>query len=116
MMSLIRSRSTGELVLSTGSRRSPSPSPSSIFGSGCAEAEPGSQSTNFSPISPCEPTLQLASVFHGVKSAVVDPERDGGLLVGRHVEVRDHAHGDAGDLHVLAGTSVEALSKIARTK
>ena len=52
---------------------------------------PGSHSTNFSPIRPWGRILQLASVFHGVKSVVVDPQRDRGLLVGGHVEVGDDA-------------------------
>ena len=43
------------------------PSPCWIFESCGACAEPGWQSTNFSPMRPCEPILQLASAFHGVK-------------------------------------------------
>ena len=67
MMLLIRSRSTDRSVFVTGSRYWPSPAPRSIFSSSGGGSVPtarfcvGEHSTNFSPISDCGRTWQLAS-------------------------------------------------------
>ncbi len=116
-MLLIRSRSTGELVFSTGRRRSPSPSPSSISRARGAPAVPGSHSTNFSPISPCEPIVQLASSFHGVKSVSSMRSVTAAFLSSRHVQVaRSRRPATPATFTSSPATSVDALSKIARTK
>ena len=67
MTLLRRSRSTAFVVLATGSRYWPLPLPLSIFfsggGAGASTARfcVGEHSTNFSPISDCGRTWQLAS-------------------------------------------------------
>jgi hypothetical protein len=116
MMSLRRSRSTGELVRSTGSSRSPSPSPSRIFASASAELDPGSQSTNFSPISPCAPMWHLASVFHGVNPSSSMRSVTAAFFSDVMSRSLITPTGTPATFTSSPGTSVEALSKIARTK
>ena len=68
MMLLIRSRSTGELVRSSGSSAWPAPSsPSGISSSSGWSERPGSHSTNFSPMSDCGRIVHLASARKGAK-------------------------------------------------
>src|SRR5947208_1862782 len=70
MMSLTMSRSTGELVPLSGSRRWPAPGwPSGIFRSAGDREEPTVHSTNFSPISDCGRIVQCASPWNGENPA-----------------------------------------------
>ena len=111
-----RSRSTGELVCSSGRRRSPFPSPSSIRASGSADADPGWQSTNFSPIRPCEPTSHSASCFHGTKSVSSIRIVIAALLSSVTFRSLIAPTGTPATFTSSPATSVDALSKIARTK
>ena len=115
MTLLTRSRSTGELVRATGSRCSPSASPSSISASGRAEVDPGSQSTNFSPISPCEPISHVASRFHGTKPVSSIRSVTAALLSCVTFRSEITPTGTPATFTSSPATSVDALSKIART-
>ena len=116
MMSFRRSRSTGELVRSIGSSRSPSPSPLSMRASAGAELEPGWQSTNFSPIRPCAPILQFASRFQGMKPLSSMRSVTAAFLSTVTSRSEITPTGTPATFTSSPGTSVEALSKIARTK
>ena len=116
MMSLSRSRSTGELVFCTDRSRSPSPSPLSIRFSGAAELEPGSHSTNFSPISDWGRIVQFASALNGVKSS--SSIRSVTAAFSSSVTSRPSTTptGTPATLTSSPWTRLAALSKVARTK
>jgi hypothetical protein len=84
--------------------------------SGSAELDPGSQSTNFSPISPCEPILHLASVFQGMNPASSMRSVTAAFLSGVTSRSLITPTGTPATFTSSPATSVEALSKIARTK
>ena len=64
---------------------------------------PGSHSTNFSPIRPCEPIVQLASCLKGVKPSSSIRSVTAAFLSSVTSMSVITPTGDAGDLHVLAG-------------
>ena len=111
----MRSRSTGALVLATGSSRSPLPSPSSISRSGSASGVPGSHSTNFSPISPWAPIEQEASAFQGTKSVLSMRRVTAAFSSSVTSRSLICPTGTPAIFTSSPGTIVEALSKIART-
>ena len=84
--------------------------------SGCAELEPGWQSTNFSPIRPCEPILHLASLFQGMKPSSSMRSVTAAFLSGVTSRSEITPTGTPATFTSSPATSVEALSKIARTK
>jgi hypothetical protein len=102
-------------VCSTDRSRAPSPSPCSIRGSGLAPLEPGSQSTNFSPIRPWEPILQRASSFHGTNAVLSMRMVTAAFLSGVTSIPVITPTGTPATFTSSPFTSVEALSKIART-
>ena len=110
------SRSTGELLFVTGSRCSPSPSPSSIFGSSCADVVPGVHSTNFSPIRDCGRMVQVASDFQGVKSSSSMRRTTAAFSSSVTSSVSTTPIAAPAIFTSSPCTSEEALSKIARTK
>ena len=110
------SRSTGELLFSTGSSRSPSPSPSSIVLSAWAEVDPGSHSTNFSPISDCGRIVQPASLLQGVKSSLSMRSVTAAFSSSVTSSVSTAPTTAPAIFTSSPGTSDDALSKIARTK
>ena len=101
---------------STGSSRSPSPSPSFSFRSAGSELEPGSHSTNFSPISDCGLIVQWASDFQGVKSSSSMRSVTAAFLPGATSSESTTPTGAPAIFTSSPGTSEAALSKIARTK
>ncbi len=116
MMLLIRSMSTGELVRSSGSRRSPSPGPRRSRSSGSAEAEPGSHSTNFSPMSDCGRIVHSASAFQGVNSSSSIRRTRAAFSSSVTSSCDTTPTGTPATFTSSPSTMLEALSKIARTK
>ena len=117
MMSLSRSRSTGELVLLH--RQQPLALAVALVGSSPAATrrlEPGWQSTNFSPISPCAPILHSASAFQGMKPSSSIRSVTAAFLSGVTSRSEITPTGTPATFTSSPCTSVEALSKIARTK
>ena len=108
MMLLSRSRSTERSVFSTGSRRWPSPGPSSI-----SRSSPGASAPTRALLrrlaldelladQRLRPDDALRVGAEVLVARVVDPQHDRGLEVRRDLDVLDRADLDAGDLHVLA--------------
>ena len=114
-MSLTRSRSTGELVFFTPSRYWPSPGPSSMRSSGGDFDVPGLHSTNFSPISDCGRTVQLASLRNGANRMSSIFRTTAALLSGvTSIESISPTRAPA-TFTSSPGTAAATLSKIART-
>ncbi len=102
MTSLIMSRSTGELLFVTGSRCSPSPSPSSIVVQLLRRRGARRALHELLADQRLRPDRAARVRLPGGEVVVVDAQHDGRLLVVGHLQRVHDAHRRAGDLHVLA--------------
>jgi hypothetical protein len=84
--------------------------------SGSAARDPGSQSTNFSPMRPWEPTSQEASAFQGTNRSSSIRSVTAAFLSAVTSRSLITPTGTPATFTSSPDTSVDALSKIARTK